>query len=234
MGHSATELKSTVIGWLGDLADQDFPAQSARRCLLPLTGRLPGPTDWLNALSGADWMTHRTAEHLALRLRPSQSGVDPLLDHRSFEFREGAADLEYQLSHRRRGVDRLLVDVEVNPDRLEVLDRSQRVDQASSEPVDCPAKYDIEVPVPAIIQHPVRAWPIGSRLAAGNTSIGVNLDHFPASTFGNLPQLDFLVFDGLAICADAQVKRGAARGSESCSGFSATLTTVAFDESGLR
>ncbi len=94
-----------------------------------------------------------------------------------------------------------------------MLDRSQQVDQASSEPVDCPAKYDIEVPVAAIIQHPVQAWPIGSRLAAGNTSIGVDLDHFPASTFGNLPQLDFLVFDGLAICADEQVKRRAARGA---------------------
>jgi hypothetical protein len=51
--------------------------------------------------------------------------LDSLPDHRSLELGKGAADLKHKLSHWRRRVDGLLIQVEIDADRLKVLDRAE-------------------------------------------------------------------------------------------------------------
>jgi hypothetical protein len=136
--------------------------------------------------------------------------MDTGLNHAPFELGEGAAYLEDQLAHRRRCVDRLLVDVEVDPHRLEVLYRPQQVDQGAAEPVDRPDQGDIEVPAAGVLEHPVEPRPVSPPLAAADAGIAVDFDHLPSAALGDLAQLDFLVLDGLLVGADAQIKRGAA------------------------
>jgi hypothetical protein len=51
---------------------------------------------------------------LTLLYGPLKPGVDSLADHAALEFGEGARDLEHQFSGRRRRVDRLLIEVQVN------------------------------------------------------------------------------------------------------------------------
>src|SRR5215470_4865043 len=112
--------------------------------------------------------------------------MDALLDNRSLKFDEGAADLEYQLAHRRRRVDRLLVDKQIAPDRLEMLDRAEQVDQGPAEPVDSPHQQDVEVPPGGVVEHLVEARTIGSALSAGYPSVVVNLDHLPSAALCDL------------------------------------------------
>lgn len=60
-----------------------------------------------------------------------EPGPRPLLDHRSFELAEGARDLEQVCGGCRR-VDVLLVQVEIDADLFDVIDRAQQVLQRSA------------------------------------------------------------------------------------------------------
>src|SRR5437763_5670474 len=62
-----------------------------------------------------------------LRPGPRQASVDPLLDHASFKLCERASDLEKQLSGWCGRVDVLLIEIQVNAGRFEVLYRFQQV-----------------------------------------------------------------------------------------------------------
>ena len=62
--------------------------------------------------------------------------MDALADHAALELSEGAGNLEYQRAHRRGGVDVLLIEVEIDATRFQVLNRAEQVDQASSYAVN--------------------------------------------------------------------------------------------------
>ena len=55
--------------------------------------------------------------------------MDALLDHGALELGERARDLKNQLAHGRRGVDRLLIEIQVDAARFERLDRAQEIEQ---------------------------------------------------------------------------------------------------------
>jgi hypothetical protein len=64
-------------------------------------------------------LAHRTTtKPLPLCSGARQPGIDPASDHRSLELGECASYLVEQASCRRRGVDVLLIQVEIDPDRL--------------------------------------------------------------------------------------------------------------------
>ena len=63
-----------------------------------------------------------------LVLDDAEPSSDALTDHGSLEFGKGARDLKEQLAGGRRRVDMLLVEIEVDADLLEVLDRAEEVD----------------------------------------------------------------------------------------------------------
>jgi hypothetical protein len=57
-------------------------------------------------------------EALSLCSGACEAGIDPASDHRSLELGECAGYLEQQAACRRRGVDVLLIQVEIDPDRF--------------------------------------------------------------------------------------------------------------------
>jgi hypothetical protein len=69
--------------------------------------------------------------------------MDALADHLRSNS-ERAGNLEDQLAHRRSGVDVLLIELEVDATRFQVLNRVEEVDQASSYAVNSPGHDDVE------------------------------------------------------------------------------------------
>jgi hypothetical protein len=51
---------------------------------------------------------------LALFYGPLKPGMDSLADHAALKLGKGAGNLKHKLSGRRRGVDQLLVEVQIN------------------------------------------------------------------------------------------------------------------------
>jgi len=57
----------------------------------------------------------RPPELLTLFYRPLKPSIDSLADHAALKLGKGAGDLKHELASRRDGVDRLLVEVQINP-----------------------------------------------------------------------------------------------------------------------
>jgi hypothetical protein len=105
--------------------------------------------------------------------------LDPLSDHRPLEFRKGTGDSEHELPHWRGRIDSLLIQVQVDANRLKVLDGAQQVDQRSSEPVDCPGHGHIELPAARFLKQEIKAGPIGATFRATDTGIVVSTTSQP-------------------------------------------------------
>src|SRR5262245_14423007 len=135
-----------------------------------------------------------------------ESGSDPLLDHASLELGEGARYLEEQLALWRGRVEVLLIEVEVNADGLQVLDRVEEVDQRTAEPIDRPGHHHVELPAQRILKHAVEPWPLVASLGAAYAGVAVDLDDGPATALGDIGELADLVLNRLVIGADAHIK----------------------------
>jgi hypothetical protein len=91
----------------------------------------------------------------ALRDSALEAGFDALANHCPLELGEGAGHLKNELARRGRRVDGLLVEVEIDATRLEVLDCAQEVDQRTPEPVNRPGHDDVEPPPLGVLEHAV-------------------------------------------------------------------------------
>jgi hypothetical protein len=99
----------------------------------------------------------------------------------SAELSERASDLKNQLAHRRRGVDRLLIEVQIDAARFERLDRAQEVKQRTAEAVDCPGHDDVELAPLGILEHLIEPRPLIPALGTRDTGITVRYtDDFPS------------------------------------------------------
>jgi hypothetical protein len=74
-------------------------------------------------------LAQKPADALDLGLDDGHAGPNALVHRRTFELSEGAGHLEQQLASRGGGIDRLLVEVVVDADGLEMLDRAGQIDQ---------------------------------------------------------------------------------------------------------
>jgi hypothetical protein len=63
-------------------------------------------------------------------------------------------------------IDRLLVDVEIGTNRLEVLDHPQEVDEGPPKSVNRPGHDNIEVSAAGVLEHPIQAGAILAALSA--------------------------------------------------------------------
>jgi hypothetical protein len=70
----------------------------------------------------------RPAELLALCDRALKTSVDALTDHAALKLGKSAADLKHELAGWRGGVDRLLIEVQIDAAGLQRLDRAQQID----------------------------------------------------------------------------------------------------------
>ena len=74
----------------------------------------------------------------------------------------------------------LLIEVEIDSDRLEVLDGAQQIDQRPAKPINCPGHHDAELARPGILEHRVKARALVAPLGAADAGVSVGRDHDPA------------------------------------------------------
>jgi hypothetical protein len=80
------------------------------------------------------------------RPRPPQASAHPLLDHRPLELGERAHHLEHGLASRRRGVEALLVQKEVDAECVQLGQERDQVLQAAAQAIDGPCHDHVELP----------------------------------------------------------------------------------------
>ena len=73
------------------------------------------------------WPTDRLATLGALGLGPCHAGDHPLLDQRALKLGERAKHLKHRLAGRRRGVEALLVQVQLDPERVQFGEEADKV-----------------------------------------------------------------------------------------------------------
>src|SRR6476661_8893073 len=106
----------------------------------------------------------RPAELHPLSNRALEAGFDALANHCALKLSERAGDLENELAHRRRRVDGLLVEVEIDPTSLQMPDGAEQVEQRPTKPIYCPGHDDIELPPGGVLEHGIESRPSVSSL----------------------------------------------------------------------
>src|SRR5262249_7417440 len=80
----------------------------------------------------------RPTELLPLCDRALKANVDALTDRAAFKLGKSTADLKHELACRGGGVDRLLIEVQIDAAGLQGLDGAQQIDQRAAQAVDRP------------------------------------------------------------------------------------------------
>ena len=142
---------------------------------------------------------------LPLSSSPRQARQDALGDPRALELRDGREDMHLQLSGRCSRVDAFLQADEGHAERLELVEQSDEVLEAATEPIQSPADYNIETPPPGIADELVE------RRASINSTADTPVDELlrdPASSGNVAAELSELVLRLLVERTHAGVDRG--------------------------
>jgi hypothetical protein len=101
----------------------------------------------------------------------------------------------------------LLIQVEIDADRLKVLDRAKQIDERAAEPVDGPCHHHVEVPPTGVFQHAIEAGSLGTIFGSADSSVRIDLHHFPTAAPRDPFQFPYLVLDRLSVGADPHIDR---------------------------
>ena len=88
-----------------------------------------------------------TSKLLSFVPGPRQARPHSLLDDRALKLGEYPHHLEHGLAGRGRGVEALLMQEQVDPERVQFRQERDEVLQASPEPIDTPGHHHVELPL---------------------------------------------------------------------------------------
>jgi hypothetical protein len=145
----------------------------------------------------------------AVGLGSAQAGHDPLSDHRAFELGEHTQHLEHRPAGRRRCIEALLVQEQVDALGVEFAQEVQQVDQRPAEAIDRPGRDHVDVAPGHRLEQAIEARALVAALGARDAGILEELYHAPAVARGDLFQFTSLVFGGLLAGRDPQIDRDA-------------------------
>ena len=116
-----------------------------------------------------------TPESLSLCFGAREASIDAASDHRSLELGECAGYLEQQATCRCRGIDILLIEVEIGPDRFQVLDRGEKVAQRAPNPIYRPCHHKIEPTPIGVLEHPIECRALVAPLRTADPKVLIDL-----------------------------------------------------------
>ena len=157
----------------------------------------------------------------ALRLGPPDPGDHPLPDQVPLELRDRAQNVEHQPPGWGGGIDRLVRDDEVNPERLELSREAHEVPRRPSQAIELCGQHDVQSPGARGGQERVEARP--ARPTSADAVVGV-LGSGPPARLGKRSEHGQLVLRNLVGGGPAGVE---ARSQRPASGRDAILGTAA-------
>src|SRR6516225_6950489 len=87
----------------------------------------------------------RPSKLFALVLGPPKPRADSFGDHRALKLRKHTHHLKHGLAARRRGVQALLVQEQIDPKRVQLGQEANKILQAAAEPIHRPIHYHVEL-----------------------------------------------------------------------------------------
>ena len=152
----------------------------------------------------------RAAERLALRTSASKAGPGALDDHRALVFAEHAHQLKHRSASWRGGVQRLLVQIEVDAARVQLGEERHEVRHRAADTVHAPGRHHIQLTAGDRSHQLVEAGPAIAPFGTGDAGILEHGSDRPAGSLGDSLELATLVGSGLLARRNTQVKGNAA------------------------
>jgi hypothetical protein len=112
-----------------------------------------------------------------------------------------AQHLEHGPAGRRRRVEALLVQEQVDALGVEFTEEVQQVDQGAAQAIDRPCRDHVDVAAGNGLEQAIEARALVAALGAGDTGVLEKLDHAPAVARGDRFQFTALVFGRLLVIA---------------------------------
>src|SRR5262245_56315473 len=125
--------------------------------------------------------------------RPGEPGEHALADHGALEFGENAHHLEHRLPGRRRGVDTLLMQEEVDALGVKFLQEAEEVHERPAEPIDRPGRNHVDLAPGDRLHDGLKAGALIAALGTRDTRILENARYGPSVALGDGFQLAPLV-----------------------------------------
>src|SRR5215471_14666947 len=128
----------------------------------------------------------RPAQRFAFVSRPREAGAHTFLDHGALEFGEYAHHLKHRLAGGRRGVNSLLVQVQINFKGMNVGQKTDKVLQRTPKAVNRPRHHHVELTPSSILAHRVELRALVPPFGAAHPVITVYLDDIAPHTARDL------------------------------------------------
>jgi len=129
-----------------------------------------------------------------------------LANHGSLELSEGAGNLEHQLSRRGRSIDRLLIEVQIDAARFQMLYRTKQINQRAPYSIDGPDHDHIEAVPLRLLQHLVEPWSFVPALGSAYSGVAKSLDNLSPPAHSDVGEPRNLILHRLPVRADADVQ----------------------------
>jgi hypothetical protein len=151
----------------------------------------------------------RPAEALSLAPGPLEPGANPFLDHGSLELGEHTHHLIQRLARWGRRVETLLVEEQIDSQRVQLGEEADQILQATAEPINRPRHDDVELPLGSVPAHPLKLRALLPARGTAYAVIPVDVDDLAAHAASDLAQFAFLVGGGLLCGRDPEVENSA-------------------------
>src|SRR6266498_4965483 len=121
--------------------------------------------------------------------------------------------MSFRLAAGRRGIDALLMEVEVDLQGMQLGQERDQVLQRTANSINRPRHDDVELAPGRALAQGVESGPPISTLGAADALVAIDVDDLAAHPVGDLPERALLVLGRLPIQrTDADVQSGAAHG----------------------
>jgi hypothetical protein len=107
--------------------------------------------------------------------------LNPTSDHRALELGERAGYLLEQPACRGRRINVLLIQVEIDPNRFQVLDRAKKVAERTPNPIYRPCHDEIEPTPIGVLEHPIECRALVAPLRTADPEILIDLGNRPSA-----------------------------------------------------
>ena len=141
----------------------------------------------------------RTAQPHALGAGAGETGMDALLDDGALEFGEHAEHLEQSAAARRRRIDTLHMQVEIDAVAVDFAEEQHKVLKRAPEPVDRPGQKHIELAARGVLEQPIELRALVEAFGAAHAVVDILIDDLPALACSDLAQRTDLVLGCLSI-----------------------------------
>src|SRR5262249_786259 len=130
------------------------------------------------------------AESFTFTLGPLKASAHALLNYRAFELAKNADHLKHRLACWRGRIETLLMQKQVDAERVKLGQERHKVFQAAPQAIDVPRHHDVELALGGVPAQCIECRSSIAALRAADAMISVDLRHLPV---GPLCRLAYLV-----------------------------------------